>query len=137
MADAIHFYFATLPVDGEIRTRVSEVAHHFRPLLIVGRDTTPGVEVEGPELDSKVSGAEVTLGLGAGIGLKRHAHQRASAQGRREASPRSRRKQGGVRGVGFAEGFAQDRVHLIVARSGGEGDEAALFQIAQNALAGR
>jgi hypothetical protein len=36
-----------------------------------------------------------------------------------------------VRGVGFAEAFARDRVHLNIARSGGKGDEAALFQKAQ------
>jgi hypothetical protein len=47
-------------------------AQHFLPLLIVRRDTAGGVQVEGPNLR-----AEVTLGLGAGIGLKRHAHQRA------------------------------------------------------------
>jgi hypothetical protein len=36
-----------------------------------------------------------------------------------------------VRGIGFAEAFAQGRVRLNIARSGGKGDEAALFQIAQ------
>ena len=41
-------------------------------------------------------------------------------------------KQDRLGGVGLAQAFAQDRGHFIIPRYGDEGDEAALFQIAQD-----
>lgn len=56
------------------------------------------------------------------------------------ASRRSRSLASGgrrmYRGVRFAEPLAQDRVHLPVARCGGESDRAALFQVAQDTRSG-
>ena len=106
-------------------------------MLVIGCDPAGGVQVEGAELAGKVPGAEGALRFRAGIGLAQHPHWCALlrwAGGRRAGGRRV--KQGRVGGVGFAETFAQDRIHFIIPRSGGEGDEAALFQIAQNALTG-
>ncbi len=118
-------------------------AQHFPPLLVVGCDPAGGMQVERADLAGKVPAgkvpdAQVTLRFRDGLGLAQHPHRRALL--RRAGGRRARGrgvKQGRVRGIRFAEPFAQDRIHFIIARCGGEGDDAALFQVAQDALTKR